>query len=367
MIRSLFHNVSVFRGSLHPSRRYVRQGRDPGINKRLKVFSADFVESDPDSLENLESDFMNVADAHKEFDKEEQQFKRKVGSMIVGQKYFNDKGVNFLTFAEKEQIRMLNQKDPQKYTADELSNSFPADPFAISKIIKNRWQPSNEKKLQKHDASVKANWQKFKKGELEVEPILAEHLKKFAHRDFNNIQKPKLNKKLGTEIPKPASNEFSSIITSCKKYQEEPEKPEEKLKLTANELTIPKNLSKNPEKDSFLLEGKLSNPVTEWIPLQEYQKHATDIDVQIRENERDKRSRMELKVKETSDDSRFIQKHEPGVTSLDFDYSKVFKSLEIKENIKIPKKLWKKDQVYKVDDCFYADDGEFLFRVPGLR
>jgi len=34
--------------------------------------------------------------------------------------------------------------------------------------------------------------------------------------------------------------------------------------------------------------------------------------------------------------------------------------------IRIPKKVWKKGYMYRVNDCFYDDNGDFLYRVPGL-
>jgi len=34
--------------------------------------------------------------------------------------------------------------------------------------------------------------------------------------------------------------------------------------------------------------------------------------------------------------------------------------------IRIPKKVWKEGYMYRVNDCFYDDNGEFLYRVPGL-
>lgn len=34
--------------------------------------------------------------------------------------------------------------------------------------------------------------------------------------------------------------------------------------------------------------------------------------------------------------------------------------------IRIPKKVWKEGYMYKVKDCFYDDNGDFLYRVPGL-
>lgn len=34
--------------------------------------------------------------------------------------------------------------------------------------------------------------------------------------------------------------------------------------------------------------------------------------------------------------------------------------------IRIPKKAWKEGYTYRVNDCFYDDNGDFLYRVPGL-
>lgn len=36
------------------------------------------------------------------------------------------------------------------------------------------------------------------------------------------------------------------------------------------------------------------------------------------------------------------------------------------ERIRIPKSLYKPGSTYKLNDCYYDDDGEFLYRVPGM-
>lgn len=352
------------------SRAYARRISNPGITHRLKLFSDDFVANDTEFLETEpESDFMNVGKAHKQFEQEEKRFKQRLSTMIVGQKYFKERGINFLTWSEKEQIRMLHQEHPEEWPAERLSESFPADPFTISKIIKNKWQPRDEKRIQKHDESVRKSWQKFKAGELDdqVEPLLAENLKKFAHRYFKRTVEPKINRKLGVEIPKPSRDEFSSIITSCKKYapKEEPSPTQnEVLLLKGSRLRFPDH--HNPDLDSVVLEGDIGKPDNRWLTLEKYQQDhneavepAQDQEVPVAELSRP-----------LSDDFRKIQKFEKpdaSVESLQFSNEKVFKSLEIQEEIRIPKKLWKKDQIYKVNDCYYADDGEFLYRVPGFK
>lgn len=362
MLRQILFNsaLSTFRRRINQetSRKYVRRAREPGIDHRLKLFSEEFIDNDPETLESMESDFMNLNQAHKQFEAEQRQQKENVVSRIVGRKYFNEKSFNFLTWSEKEQIRMLHKNHREEWSPDKLSESFPADPLTITKVLRNYWQPKDEKRVQKHDESVRANWAKFKAGEIEVDPMLANHLKKFAHRNFNEVAKPKVNRKLGIEIPKPQSNEFSSIITSCKKYAEQEEKKPEVLKLESNEYQFPE-ISRDHESDSVLLTGKAKNTM-KWMPLSEYQKYSPDIVLN-----QDEQLMMQP---EPALDLNNIKKHkEASLASLEFDNTKVYKSLEIKEEIKIPKNLWKKGQTYKVDDCFYDDDGEFLYRVPGLK
>lgn len=352
------------------SRSYVRRSRDPGIRHRLKLFSDDFVDNDIEFLEEEpESDFMNVGKAHKEFVAEEEKNREKLSTVIVGRKYFKERSINFLTFSEKEQIKQLHQKNPQEWHADKLSESFPADPLTISKIIRNKWEPKDAKRVQKHDESVRKSWQKFKAGELEVEPVLADHLQKFAHRDFNETAKLKHERKFGTEIPKPSWNEFSSIITSCKKYAEKAPKV---LKIQGNGLKLPDHHSTNQDVDSYILQGSVHNSDTRSQTLEQYRQNR--LDIQLSEKE-DRDEKFQLHQKEEVEevpqvDYRNIQKYqtmEAGAASLQFSNKQVFRSLEIKEHIEIPKNVWQEGKTYKVGDCYYDDDGEFLYRVPGLK
>jgi hypothetical protein len=210
---------------------------------------------------------------------------------------------------------------------------------------------------------VQNSWAKFKSGELKVDALLEQHLKRFAHRDFKEVSRQKVQRKLGVEIPKPAKTEFLSIITTCKKYSQPDEAEQEVLKLGQSNddaLKFPKWKPKNPEQDSIVMAGKVRNTM-DMMPLREYQKHSPDID--LSETQRDL-----AQVPRPIRDLTNVQKHESAsVTSLQFDDKKVFRSLEIQERIMIPKKAWAEGKIYKVDDCFYADDGEFLYRVPGLK
>lgn len=101
MLKYLIPNIGALTkvNVLHSVRSYARRVKDPGIDKRLKLFSDDFIqEEDSDIFESVESDFMNVHEAHKDFEEEEKAHKQKVHTMMVGRKYFNEKGINFLTW-----------------------------------------------------------------------------------------------------------------------------------------------------------------------------------------------------------------------------------------------------------------------------
>lgn len=41
--------------------------------------------------------------------------------------------------------------------------------------------------------------------------------------------------------------------------------------------------------------------------------------------------------------------------------------IDYTKRIRIPKKAYKKGATYKIDDCYYDDDGKFLYRVIGMK
>jgi neugrin len=310
---------------------------------------------------------------HERYDQhlmEEKFRKSRSGIMIVGKKYFKERTPNFLTYSEKEQIRTLHEKDPEMWTIEKLSESFPADPFTINLILKANWTPRNTKRIQRHDESVIRNWENFKEGKVKVEPLLENHLKKFAFRDLNLLAKPVPFRKLGVEIPKPVSNEFTKIITSCTKYAEKseevPEEPKRVRKIESQELRLPEAIN-DENVDSYLMTGRspINVPTKRNITFEELRKYSSEINSKMQENEAAQKGSMleevkNLKVKKISNTKS------NDVIALSSQEQKINDSLEIMERISIPKNLWKQGGTYKLDDCFYDDDGEFLYRVPGL-
>jgi hypothetical protein len=185
---------------------------------------------------------------------------------------------------------------------------------------------------------------------------LAQHLKKFAFRDINKLAERAPNKRLGVEFPKPKSNEFLSIVTSCSKYSGNDEQSDVK-QIESTELRMPKQ---RPAADdnTFMMHGT-KRFSSESITLADLQEKNPDINMQVKLNEMETVDKNLPRIKfKTFDENNYI--------SLAKNNEKIFDKLKIQEKIKIPRKEWKKGKIYKVNDCFYSDDGEFLYRVPGL-
>lgn len=114
-------------------RSYARRRlRNPGLQKRLDILE----EKDESNLasidfEDLETDFMNMGDVHREHEKELKEFREKEKYWIVRQKYFKENKINFLSWNDKEQIRFLNQSNPNEWTIEKLADGFPALPDTI--------------------------------------------------------------------------------------------------------------------------------------------------------------------------------------------------------------------------------------------
>lgn len=313
---------------------------------------------------------MNLNKTQRQHEQEVAKMKDFDHRMLIGRKYFKSRSPNFLTFAEKEQIRKLHDDDPKKYTVDELSHSFPADPKTISILIRNRWTPKDTKRIEKHDESVKKNWEAFKEGKIEIDPMLAEHLKKFAMRNFNNLAKPQPYRKLGVQVPKPRGNEFLSIITSCKKYAEVDEKgeminepvtsgrPLRVRKIESQETRLPDLQHNEDDEIMFKMQGRMEFSKKN-ITLEELQKIAPQYTIA-------KDEEKELSFEDFTPKFKTVAIREKKSDGLSQFKSEIEKKMELKPFIKIPRKSWQRGKLYKVEDCFYSDDGEFLYRVPGL-
>lgn len=110
-----------------------RSQSDPGIKHRVNLLNNPSAEELEDiDIDGLESDFMNANLSHKEYIEELNARKEREKYFIVQQKYFKEKIPNFLTYNDKLQIKYLHRTDPEQWTVQKLSDSFPALPNIVS-------------------------------------------------------------------------------------------------------------------------------------------------------------------------------------------------------------------------------------------
>ncbi|XP_058824372.1 uncharacterized protein LOC131685034 [Topomyia yanbarensis] len=345
------------------ARCYVRRARNPGVERRMALLNSDHLQTSVDELEQMdEADFSQVHKSHKRYEQETQQYRERLQSWIVGNKYFKTKQLNFLTWSEKEQIRYLHNFDPEEWTVDKLVESFPADRYTIVKIIKAKWIPRDENRIQRHDETVRENWEMLKSGRIKnIDDGFAAHLNKFVHRNFQEVQKPKIESKRLYDIqPLPTGGEFSQIITSCKKYSNTSERTELKEIGGIEQVSepAPSISSKAPHQDMFLM-GEVSDRRPRTLSQMKKEFGQPDVTSEIED------PIASSEITEENNNIWNVKKYESELTSYDASASNNDKP-DIREFIKIPKKLYKQGATYQLDDCFYDDDGEFLYRVPGM-
>ncbi|XP_028132357.2 uncharacterized protein LOC114327848 [Diabrotica virgifera virgifera] len=361
------------------SRRYSRAHRatraktDPGIHKRKAILGVqEFQQEFQDmELDDLETDFMDVHKSYKQHREEVEVRNEQLKYITVKNKYFKEKFPNFLTWTDKEQMRLLHSTDPEEWTIEKLSESFPALPEVIKKVLKAKFS-KGDSKMKNHDATVEKNWQKFRKGKLtDLPPDLVEHLNKFTNRKVN-VQLENKKKEI---VNKPKiQSEFSEIITGYQRLKNKVD--------TEKDEVVEVNLSKN-------FKSRESLEKNTYLPIKKEDiKDKRPITLtQLKDNIERKASRglglsaeeenIYVNTHQQEEDVVVLNKEDVSVIpenkytnnagcSLTVKTEKDYSHLIYPEKIVIPKKLIKKGYTYRLNDCYYDYDGEFLYRVPGM-
>lgn len=372
----------------------VRQA-EPGIARQREMLDnfQDYL-NDPEGIGDQEADFTKLHKMYDDFERDSTFNDDKIRQSIIKQKYFKEKHVNFLTWTEKDQMRSLHAKDPDTYTIEHLSNSFPATPDIVAKVITAKWYPNDVKRVEKHDEAVKRSWEAFRKNEIDdLSPELVKHLKRFSDRKIHNTADSISLKAITAnqfQFPKPKRTEFASIITSCKPKPKESETKaiEEAKQPAAPAIGESMSLSAAPanDKDSFMLseikdrklykfedivrkkklkaaQPKEEEPVS-MSPFQNDDSFATitltteDVDVDV------------LKAQDVAPSPKPnepVQKYQESIGSVHQQRRQPMAIANtVQERIKIPKELRKKNATYQFKDCFYDSRGSLMYRVPGL-
>lgn len=379
-----------------------------GATKQTRLLdNIDDIFDDPENTNNQEVDFLELKKLRSNVQQDVLHDEQKIKQIMIKKKYFKGKkGINFLTWSEKEQIRKLYENEPDTWPIERLAESFPVSFENVVKVAKAKWYPGDVSRIQKHDKGVKENWAKFKRNELdgELDPEFAEHLKKFSHREFDNTVDNVTLKAIEAnkfQFPKPKSSEFSSIITSCKGYkQSQPQ-------LTDGEKGVavvdPKNrndktLSRNLPKDTYCV-GPIANrrlyqfddiskvkslkkpnkPEPVVVSMNPFQKPIDSDSKSTESNQEEEDGVIVLRQDdfitqepkaskniERSKDTKQIQRFESGRMAVQEILTPLEETEIVHDRINIPREVYKKGSVYQLKDCFYHSDGELLYRVPGM-
>ena len=342
-------------------------------------------------------------------------------NLIAKRKYFTSKDPPMLTWSEKEKIRQLNKENPEDWPIERLAESFPATEETIVKVLSAKWKPKSVKIVQRYDERVKKNWALFRAGKLPVDDDLRQHLEKFMNRkirptDTEIIAKTIIKQK--PVFPQPKSTLFSDIIQGYLNALPKTENPEIKDTEPSNSVkkitegssptpltgTLTKRLAQTfkyksvtfdefiktkvdqisattknltPEDREFVDEFKRRNTETYKEKSLAFENtlvlesdNATGAELEkIEKNLPSVPLKSRIQVpKPTAEDLKMIEekskletgiiarKNRPDVSEENFPMW-----------IKIPRQQYKNGVTYRVQDRYYDDDGEFLYRVPGLK
>lgn len=358
---------------------------------------------------------LNVFDLHKSYDSHVDEVslrKEQLKYYTIRQKYFKTpQSPNMLTWAEKEQIRNLNKENPDEWTAESLSNAFPATKDIIIKVMKSKWAPINMEAVEKHDRKVKENWELFKTKKLtNVAPELRAHLKRFSNRSFDTAEnayvKPIVDQ-IEFKFTKPKSQEFSNLIATLKKAKQKQNAIEEKEQPDRLKADEPKLIESRSHLEPTFEENKHELKKSSHIQLQrkDFRRSMTFDELMEKSSKKEEKPThlsIELTkpehVQTTNTASQISEENEIEEAAATIDIDKVsnlpakneenvdgaiekfeMKTILLKkftkssssvlqyaDRIRIPRKLWQHGKIYQQNDVFYDHTGNMLYRVPGL-
>ncbi|XP_075144797.1 uncharacterized protein LOC142219913 [Haematobia irritans] len=330
-----------------------RGGRkiNPGLHYQISLQGnvEEEIKHSPEGFGDMESDMFEIHKTHKHFEQEMENQKDMIRKLVVKSKYFrNIQLPNFLTFAEKEQIKLLHGNDPEQWSVEVLAECFPANCEIIRKVLKAQWKP---KSVKSHDEAVVRNWEHLRKGNIELPKELETHLKKFSSRQLEStIKENAVQERRNT----PNSKEFSSIVKSLS-ANSEADKKYEQLKAQLPMLG---------EADDTALLAKVVDK--KLMRFNDLKIHVSDIKHSVNENPHHSSPNLSNVDVNTEDSkTKLSQKfvHEIEISNED---KARFEMSPVKNRIHIPRKIYRKGATYRIDDSYYDDDGEFLYRVPGM-
>ncbi|KAH8310932.1 hypothetical protein KR044_003490 [Drosophila immigrans] len=302
---------------------------------------------------DMESDFMSAGRTYRQHETERQQNRDRVRQFMIKHKYFRAvKLPNLLLYAEKEQMRLLHERDADEWSIERLAESFPATAEIVQKLLRSKWRPLNVERIRSHDASVMRNWELLRAGKCpDVPSDLLHHLQKFAQRRPQDLKQFKPEQwPTRPELPDPQTNEFRALLANGRNTSKQ-------LALAMPAQSA--ESSKRPEGDeeTYML-AKVKNKRK--LRLQELK------DLQLLPQQSPELDRPLPNPSGTGILPSFVQKFEESEVVVSVADQRKYEMSRIKDRIVIPRKLYRQGATYRVEDAYYDDDGEFLYRVPGM-
>ncbi|KAH8417419.1 hypothetical protein KR222_011587, partial [Zaprionus bogoriensis] len=351
--------ASLFIRSLHTAqwglRARVPRRSNPGMGYQLQTLQQQTADAEEDYAD-MESDFMSVHKTHRQLESEEQNRRDRVRQFMIKHKYFRDaKLPNLLLYAEKEQMRLLHERDSDEWSVERLAESFPATPDIVQKVLRSKWRPQNVERIRSHDASVMQNWTLLRQGKCpNVPPELLQHLQKFAQRQSKDLEQLTPDQwPTRLEPPTPQRNEFRALLGSggiaASKQLGPGTWPAHRAELPVNQSA--------PDDETYLLD-KVRNKRK--MRLQELK------ELQLVPELKQEVEKALPNPSGTGVLPSFTEKFERSEIVVSVEDQRKYEMSRVKERIVIPRKLYRPGATYRVEDAYYDDDGEFLYRVPGM-
>lgn len=222
---------------------------------------------------------------------------------------------------------------------------------SFQKLLKYPWKPATEERIARHDASVLRNWRELKEGSLDISEDVRKHFLKFSDRKIPPLKKESIKIDL-TQQEK--MGEFESIVRRCAKESGQNMNEEH-----SSETETKTKYARKDRKTTTLdeLTTKIKNRIEKGKDVNMPDQIILE-SVNSRNSELQNNTSLDLSIQ--TDEQNQVVKYEENSEKDDR------KIMEYPEKIRIPRSAYKKDATYKVNDCFYDHDGQFLYRVLGM-
>ncbi|KAL7728362.1 hypothetical protein ACLKA6_007454 [Drosophila palustris] len=333
----------------------VPRRANPGVGYQLQDLQQQQSADASEDYADMEADFMSVNRTHRQHEAEAKQNRERVRQFMIKHKYFRDaKLPNLLLYAEKEQMRLLHERDAEEWTIERLAESFPATPDIVQKVLRAKWRPQSVERIRSHDASVMRNWTQLRAGKCpDISPQLLQHLQKFAQRQPRDLRQLTPDKwPTRPDLPEPQTNEFRALLGGNGVNKQLASGVPAQRQSPEGQLPQPAG-----DEETYLLD-KVKNKRN--MRLQELK------ELQLVPEQNQELERPLPNPGGTGLLPSFVQKFERTEIVVSVADQRKYEMTKVKDRIVIPRKLYRAGATYKVEDAYYDDDGEFLYRVPGM-